>query len=38
MNGIKTGLGSRRVSTLSVPTLRSAEISGIVSAFPVMVG
>ncbi len=25
------------MSTLSVPTLRSAEISGIVSAFPVMV-
>ncbi len=25
MNTIKTGLGSRRVSTLSVPTLRSAE-------------
>ncbi len=38
MNGIKTGWGSRRVSTLSVPTLRSAEISGIVSAFPAMAG
>lgn len=38
MNGLKTGLGITRVSTLSVPILRSAEISGIVSAFPVVVG
>ena len=37
MNGIKTGLGITP-GTLSVPTLRSAEISGIVSAFPVMAG
>lgn len=38
MNGIKMGLGITPVSTLSVPTLRSAEISGIVSAFPVVAG
>ncbi len=38
MNGIKTGWGSRRVNTLSVLILRSAEISGSVSAFPVMAG
>ncbi len=38
MNGIKTGLGSRRVNTLSVRPQPLAEISGIVSAFPVVVG
>ncbi len=38
MNAIKTGLGITPGSTLSVPTLRSAEISDIVSAFPVVAG
>ena len=37
MNGLKRA-GDHAVSTLSVPILRSAEISGIASAFPVVVG
>ncbi len=36
MNGIKTGLGITPGEHITVPTLRSAEISGSVSAFPVM--
>ena len=38
MNGLKNGAGITPGDTLSVPTLRSAEISGSVSAFPVVAG